>query len=1224
MMLCLVSPPAHAAPPGSLLKAQPSGIIDENDKVVGNGPPLNVVAGGGKAVDGATLSAYQRSMAWLGNFLQQLTIIERDMMMVSQSLATESVAVKELRDSIASLERTRELLNRTGATKNISFYDDLIKQKQADLKAIEKDQNGLIDGMKKRWTELDSDLIQQIDDSKEFPEFRLGLLNLKRNFEQKKTLSDLRLQLSAGHSREFRQLADRTQDNDALRMPVMLMRIADYIDKGEGRNALYASRLGMQLYPDNAAFKSFNRSQEASYLKMIGAKAEDDGARIHKAWSDYGGEVSDSWVKQFFFGSMRHTIDIGTGKAWELEQIQKTAVGRAAMEHNGIEVVGRLRDKGLTFDEIKALSPAQLPEKLGLKNPLSAESAGMFHDAVKSAFQNTDVKRLLIQNKEQFDVDTNRSYYGQEEFDTGLLEYAADSISVKNAILFFGPGAVIGQGGRGAMAKFATKLGMEEKAAMGLMQAEFEGAISAQELMMKPLMNTTAKFMGSSNVGRKVLGVMKNAADIRYFEVSKSIAAGEGYAVAAGRALAGTSVGVGEALAQMVVFEAGGKIGHWAGGDMGQFLMQAAVTFGGSPLEALHSWQGREALALEKAATQLAERKARWSQMNDFMEKNVRAPIRDTMKQVAAGETPSQAAIRQLEEAIENSEKVRAGAPVEGAAADGALVQAAAEEAEALAAAGRALKKGDAVLAEAADDIARAQQSAGKATLVTLENGEPALQQAARRAKAQTHRVGDEPPSNPVGKGPVEETSFANPEDLTEVFKPGAKAVPPVEPPPILQLQSGGTPGECISLAEQAMRDKRFADAAAHYRAGLELKLQAGEIPAGNKRSWLKNIDNAEQAARYSERNAQRAVRNQALAKESDMAQVPFTKEEKEIIGRITYEQAPEIPGTAGGPRKMIAQLGDGPPQTIGIWKPKTGRTYTMTADGQAIAEVMYSWFARKMGLRVPHAEKWNLVKATGEVEEGVLIRFIPHAMNLEKLTPGAILSMKDQIAKFRPLQVLTGHWDVHFGNYMVDKAGRVWSIDAGFAELATMDKTWFDNILNFYEIRGGRKLDLDWTGDTVMDYTRMWRDLYRVHNFEKTQQTVRALDNLMTAGEMSGAAREAKRFSAEEFNKMVDEVMPLTGDRERIGEILRDRRNVKETFKARQDNLEKLLDERWAGAGGGTPGAWRLPEKPLPRVVGAPSNPLPEATGNAMPNNVLPFPARPAVAEVIALPKAA
>jgi hypothetical protein len=206
--------------------------------------------------------------------------------------------------------------------------------------------------------------------------------------------------------------------------------------------------------------------------------------------------------------------------------------------------------------------------------------------------------------------------------------------------------------------------------------------------------------------------------------------------------------------------------------------------------------------------------------------------------------------------------------------------------------------------------------------------------------------------------------------------------------------------------------------------------------------------------------------------------------------------------------------------------------------------------------------------------------------MNLQKLTPGAILSLKDQIANFKPLQVLTGNFDIHFGNFMVDKAGRVWSIDAGIAELGTIESS-IDRAVAAAEFWSQRGMNFTPQGDHVLDYARFWRDMYRNHPTPKVREVIRSLDELMTGQEMSRAAGDAKRLSAEEFNKMVDEVMPQ--DHDFID-------NVKETFKKRQDHLGDLLNERWPGASGEPVRTGELPRISPPRLPSSAGLPAPAA----------------------------
>jgi hypothetical protein len=180
--------------------------------------------------------------------------------------------------------------------------------------------------------------------------------------------------------------------------------------------------------------------------------------------------------------------------------------------------------------------------------------------------------------------------------------------------------------------------------------------------------------------------------------------------------------------------------------------------------------------------------------------------------------------------------------------------------------------------------------------------------------------------------------------------------------------------------------------------------------------------------------------------------------------------------------------------------------------------------------------------------EQGVLIKWIEGTEQLEKMTPGARAALKDQLAKFRALDVLMGNFDCHMGNYLVDPAGNAWKIDYGLAHVRTPSEPAADYIRC-------NAPGMSAVGDEVMDWTRLNRDWYNYAT--GNQKAVKYIDDLIKGSDMADVAKKIRELPRGELEKIIDTVVL---SKAQAGEI-------KMTLRARVENLDKLLNERWPGA---------------------------------------------------------
>lgn len=1113
------------ADPGRVIGVAPSAVVDPGGRVVGPGPDL-LLAELTEPEPEQAPESFAEALDWLRNLLGGIGRLEKELVTIKFALRTGAKEIAELRRQIADLRRTGE---RSTNDEFKEFCREHVADDEAELARLVAEQERLIAAGEARWGEILVTIEEKQALSKDFPQFQAALTQLQTMVEQKRTLSELELILAAGRSDEFRAKAVPLQGDETLGAPILLMRVADYIEQGDGRSALYAVRLGQERYPNQPAFGLFGQSLETSYLRMIAGKATSDGANVHKAWSEYGDSVSDSYIKQFFFGGLTRTLEYYTGRTDALEAVHGSAVDRAVMEANGLQLMARLRDKGLSFDEIRGLTSDQLRDRVntlfGLDNPISEQSALGLSLALRAAFSNDDVQRLMIKSKEQFDVDMGRSYYGAEEFDQGILEYAVDAINVKNVLLLCGPSTVVSYAGQeaGLLARLAQNAGAPEKLARFL-GTNPVGAVTARDwLLARPSMNQALGFLAKTQAGRAAARGLEAARYLRY-DASAPIQ---------------VAAGVAEAAAQMILFEVGGKVGHALGGDLGEFIGQAMAVLVGNPVADLQ--QRTEAAAMRATAERMAAARTKWQQTNEALSR-VRLPIRNAAAEAAAGRTLSAAEQQTLGQAVAEAETIAAQARTTIQAGDGALVRAAADEAEALAAAGRATVAGDTVAATLSDDVARSLEQQATVAVKQLDEATVAVGgMAARPATV---------PVNPRPRGTIaaENETWVSAAEQTIPATTIAARPPGVARPPVNPITRGA-----MELGDDAMRAGDFAAAEAHFRVAF---LDAQDDAA---RALLSSrVREARQAARYHAALEARAARPavQQIAAEADEAMLPFSAVTRQHLQGVRYADTVPIAGTAGGPRRVLGPNGE----TIGIWKPAQapgGQSLgQVQGEGQQVAEVLNAQLARELNLRVPHSEAMTLreVDAAGNVIEhaGVISRFIPHSQELNQLTRGARAAVAAQVAEFRPLQTMMGNYDVHMGNYRIDRAGRVWAIDAG---------------ISIYTPTGpagpiaGRIPGWQSTGDDALDWALFSRDFYaNAHSMDSVRLDVGRLDAVLPGSRMAPIGRRIQGLGDPQLRRILEQALPPTHPEfDGILEVLRSRR----------DGMPRIIG-RWTGPGGG------------------------------------------------------
>ncbi|HQL75396.1 MAG TPA: hypothetical protein PLD58_19610, partial [Phycisphaerae bacterium] len=1073
------------------------------------------------------------------NLYVEMGELQRKLLYMRATLRAGFVAIQEEKQLLANLKETLEFY---GANhEKADYYHKWIKEVEDKIAALEKEREELLREAGLGWDKLRKDLDDIMPRDGKDRDLRRDLEGLRAHMEKREQISELEMLLAAGMTAEFRQKLPKALQDPDLAERAAILQVTDLLDRKKMAEALYALRLAQKRHPKNPTIADLMRDIEVGYLRRIGVKAVGDAARIHSLWENFTEGVEGSTFYQALTSGLKRTYQDATGKLAKLEALHASAVDHAAMVHNGVELMRVLRKAGLSFAEIEKLDieslRAQMEKIAPQRGAPSIDTAENLLIALEVAFQHDDVKRLRADDKNLMHIDVARSYYNQEAFEESWCESAVDLVSAKNVVLIFLPFA--NTTGPGMLTRAVARF-CGSPAARASVLAEQAGALTFQEwVYARPFMQTLATRLAQSRAGQAMVESQHVLRALRYDSPTL---------VRMGTAAGGFAANV---AAHFLLMEGMGHLGKKLGGEYGQLVGELASVVLGVPGTGS---VGKLQQGWERSMNALKGARAKWK-VTESVLKVLRAPVHEAADTLAAGGRLSASQREALEQAAARADQAAAAARSATAEVGGsALVQSAADEAETLASSAKA------ALAGQADEAVAASQ-ASKVIGAESQQAAQAAQQAEQRLAGAMPEPTKAPPRPAGASGqraagsPAPLESRHVPEGTRTLIPGQPPKAPPagqpgVEAPPAPRPRVKAPPSvaELEEAAEAAMASGRFEDAAALLGTAARHPQATGPVREQIIDALIEARSAARQAGQVAANSRLPAV--QRAIQEADEALVPFARDQFDELAKLKKADMTELKG-AGGAYRIDAK--DGTP--LAVWKPASRMGFLdLEEEGQLISEVLYSRLAQRLGLRVPYAE---VMEVEGQL--GVLIRWIPDTVNLETLSPGARAAMKEQVAKFRPLQILMGNYDIHFGNLKMDRAGRVWAIDAGNSLLTTPEAT----VRQSYGLAkmGGFR---EWNdASNTMNWSRWIRDWYSIEGAKGhgIYGPVHRIESLLRGTDMNRAAERLHAIGETELEKILNEVMKHAKENsKRTKEIL-------DTLLERHKNLSELLNENWPGA---------------------------------------------------------
>jgi len=327
--------------------------------------------------------------------------------------------------------------------------------------------------------ELYSKAISYLQEAKKNPEYEdMARLSLSEVYKKQGNFENARTELL--------ELAS-TGKNDIIKGRAYMELTAILSDSNnKNYNPARAGEIlqkAIQLDPTNEQYKQVGRAYEKSFLKTISSAVISE---VGEAESIRAEAVGD---KGFF----KHLLTTGVSESvpalfGRLEYDDLTAAGvqaRLTYQSTGAGFIDILRDKGYSFEQIKAMSPQDMGKAMNLPiDSLNAEDRQnaiqrliRARIAVKEAFTNADIQKLERMSagdiKGTFLFESGGGYVNKEFLRKDWKESVASELSNVVSAVSFVPFAKLG-----TVSKFASSTAWLEKVPLINKIAGLEGFIA--------------------------------------------------------------------------------------------------------------------------------------------------------------------------------------------------------------------------------------------------------------------------------------------------------------------------------------------------------------------------------------------------------------------------------------------------------------------------------------------------------------------------------------------------------------------------------------------------------------------------------------------------------------------------------------------------------------------------------------------------------------------------
>lgn len=176
----------------------------------------------------------------------------------------------------------------------------------------------------------------------------------------------------------------------------------------------------------------------------------------------------------------------------------------------GLHTMRLLRKNGVTFQEMKKMTSAEVRDKLGMRDrggqPLSDAAAANIGVAIREAMKLPDVQALVAGNTDALREGMKLGYWDSADVSDTWIEYFGDVTSAYNLFTLLVPGAKAGTAGRTMKPLVWTQA---EARMMGELQALGQVTSGTEALSSAIGLSRKLNALGATTGGKKVVGYLR-------------------------------------------------------------------------------------------------------------------------------------------------------------------------------------------------------------------------------------------------------------------------------------------------------------------------------------------------------------------------------------------------------------------------------------------------------------------------------------------------------------------------------------------------------------------------------------------------------------------------------------------------------------------------------------------------------------------------------------------
>jgi hypothetical protein len=377
-------------------------------------------------------------------------------------------------DSILEQIREAEWFLRHGT-------DEEKAQAKKDLERLYDEQDRVLEEFEERAATL-YDILDRMGqgyyDYEHHDEYQDYLSGLRGELD----MTHLNMALRVGDTEEFDNIFNRVRTNTHVRPQALTANAFRQLMEGDTRNALHSARRALEADPDNPMAQRLIQNIEMAYLERIRDRLSQEQSNTARLFNDKLNKHGEQGV-----GSL--LIDIattGVGESFNaiagyydiLGDLQDLQVDEATRQIAGIRLIEDLREGGVTFEEMSALTDegmkALILEEYGRE--LTDEQARRLRQRIYDGFRNVDVNAIRNGDLSQYDIDVGRDYFDSEILQFNEADLVNRQFSAWDTFLTFAPSAHLG---RLSNLQAAQRLGLT---AQSTLQQSMQAAFRVEQL----------------------------------------------------------------------------------------------------------------------------------------------------------------------------------------------------------------------------------------------------------------------------------------------------------------------------------------------------------------------------------------------------------------------------------------------------------------------------------------------------------------------------------------------------------------------------------------------------------------------------------------------------------------------------------------------------------------------------------------------------------------------